>query len=176
MFRFSFGSPGRFIRGRSPGKESHSSRNSQCERSSESCLHRLYKAFHILNVDSCPFATRTPIGVICRVYRVLSLGLLRVRRGVLLGSLIRAVLYHGSSVLARHEVVRPFKRFGGFRFVPLCLLVSPIFAGFLSVLLSTLLSAFSSCLFNCGLLGLQMACHCRAYVSWGFTSMSIGNR
>jgi hypothetical protein len=65
------------------------------------------------------------------------------------------VLYHGSLVLARHEVVRPFEQFGDFRFVPLCLLVSPIFAGFLSVMLST----FSSCLLNCGLFGLQLASH-----------------
>jgi len=69
------------------------------------------------------------------------------------------LLYHGSLVLVRHEVVRLFERFDGFRFMPLCLLVSPIFAGFLSVLLSTLLSAFSSYLLNCGLFGLQMASH-----------------
>src|SRR5436305_12627715 len=67
------------------------------------------------------------------------------------------LLYHDSLVLVRHEVVRLFERFGGFRFVPLCLLVSPIFVGFLSVLLSTLLSAFSSCLLNWGLFRLQMA-------------------
>ena len=96
------------------------------------------------------------------VYKeVLSLGPLQICRGMLLGSLIMAVLYHGSLVLARHEVARLFERFGGFRFVRLCLLVSPIFAGFLSVLLSTLLSAFSSCLLNCGLFGLQMACYSR---------------
>ena len=70
-----------------------------------------------------------------------------------------AVLYHGPLVLARHEVVRLFERFGGFRFVPFCLLVSTIFAGFLSVMLSTLLSAFSSCLLNCGLFGLQSRCN-----------------
>ena len=38
------------------------------------------------------------------------------------------VLYHGSLLLARHEVVWLFERLDGFRFVPLCLLVSPIFA------------------------------------------------
>ena len=45
------------------------------------------------------------------------------------------------------------ERLGFFRFVPYCLLVSPIFAGFLSVMLS----AFSSWLLICGLFGLQMA-------------------
>jgi hypothetical protein len=64
-----------------------------------------------------------------------------------------AVLYHGSFVMARHEVVRLFERLGGFRFVTFCPLVSTFFAGLLSVMLS----ALSSCLLNCGLFGLPMA-------------------
>ena len=70
--------------------------------------------------EAWAFAVNFAVSGLFVVYiGVLSLGPLRICRGMLLGSLIMAVLYHGSLVLARHEVARLFERFGGFRFVRL---------------------------------------------------------
>ena len=70
-----------------------------------------------------------------------------------------SVLYHVSESNRFARVKWLVERLSVLCFVPICLLVSPIFAGFLSVMLSVMLSAFSSWLLMCGLFGLQMASH-----------------
>ena len=66
-----------------------------------------------------------------------------------------SVLYHVYDTGRFALVEWLLEGLGVFCLVPLCLLVSPIFAGFLSVMLS----AFSSWLLICSLFGLQMASH-----------------
>ena len=74
---------------------------------------------------------------------------------------VNSVLYHVSDRARFARVKWLLERPGVCCFVPICLLVSPIFAGFLSVMLSVMLSAFSSWLLMCSLFGLQMASYKR---------------